>query len=347
MKSITLSFLLLSSWLLCSCSAHSDRTFLEGQAPLFTKNLCIDVKCDGVGERPYGKNLDWQQSLEATLWDLGISEEICGVSDSKHADMKVEFHVKDLSSDNGSDNEIIWQGAILDFIAWSTIPLLPLWIQDVEVDTGISVDMVIYQRTGQADDLWTPLKINNEDVRYPVVGGESTERIHISTSMLDRYPVFSWQTLMVLVLPPFVFTGGDRDHLQMTIAEEVRRHVGELAASFLREYSWSVQFDELIRKIELKDLGDQIEFTFHMRSDLNIIKFSSDKGPLRENPEVLPHGQKRAEKFVFSKKEVEDTNYIRITAISDAFSSKKGTDKGERFYTIVKENYPQYFNRSE
>ena len=117
--------------------------------------------------------------------------------------------------------EVLPEGAMLDFLAWSSLPGVAWWIADVSVDPGIAGTVEWSLRSGRAP------------------GGPRDSRPlsvpKLLTSLRDRSPLLSWPTLGALVLPPFVFSSHDEEHLSARIRDRLQEEVAMQTARIIKK----------------------------------------------------------------------------------------------------------------
>ncbi len=171
------------------------------------RSMVIEVSCD---DERYGTPAQWEEEIANVLWYLHASELVWARDElgRQEADEKISVHIKgdDLDAEVRSIDP---QAATLDVLTWMTVPFLPLWIEDVDVGPGLTLDMSRSLRT--LEDGWgEPASMLEVEV------GE------VRTSMSDRYPLWSWPTFGAVLTPPFLYRQGDPEHLEASIAKRVR-----------------------------------------------------------------------------------------------------------------------------
>jgi len=178
------------------------------------RTICIEVQS---GEPTFGDDEEWSSTLVSVFKELKVASEVWRASERNAEDADMVVRVA-LAQRSPSSPETDTQGALLDFLAWSTIPLLPSWIEDVHIDPGLRITV---NREFAGDKEGNLSSLFNSPV--------------IKTSFRDRYPWLSWTSLGALLVPPFVFAEGEGEHLRECIAERVRLEVAVRVAEFLKK----------------------------------------------------------------------------------------------------------------
>jgi hypothetical protein len=202
---------------------RKENVELAGRPRLFrTVHLIFDEDVE-----QFGTQEEWRAEIQTVFRDLRVCTAVVE-SESPRADL--EMHVGFRTKDVGS--KVDTQGAILDFLAWSTIPLLPLWIGDVNIDSGLEADVTVkFPENGK------------------VIVHKSVPSAKVKTAHLDRHAFISWPTAGALLLPPFVFGSPDVPRLQKTIASQVRMETACELASVVKDMDMT---DELISNLAVK-----------------------------------------------------------------------------------------------
>lgn len=262
---VALALVLASLGSSCSMSAHRDRLATDlARRPPIPKSVELVVDCRGDVVSTFGAAPEWEKSLESVLADeLGLSEVIETSSTlqgrprgspEKPLDSDLRLRLKVSGAGTSPDTTVRTQGAILDFVAWSTVPFLPLFIDDVEVKPALDIELSVdtrvlsgWRSTDEPGDFVPP----------------------VATNMLERYPLASWQTLAVLVVPPFFFDGSEEGHLEASIAPHVRRNVAIEIARLVKRASDK----ELITTPILARREGKWFFSCEGRQDLGLLVF--------------------------------------------------------------------------
>jgi len=199
-------------------------------APPIPKTIGLTLEAPEPGI--YGTKDEWLDEVIGALLETGACADAWAEGDppgpGKDPDAKLIVRLSSGGKPGPAERDA--QGALLDFLAWSIIPPVPLWIPDVRVDPDLDVEVSAVDPDG-----WK-IPLGEGDARCPPV----------LTSHLDRNAFLSWKTLGSIVVPPFVFKEPDREHLQQEIAGDVRRFVAAGIARKVKEAAWgSDRFEEL------------------------------------------------------------------------------------------------------
>ncbi len=166
--------------------------------------IWIKVEC---GEGLFGSREDWSDDLWGVFRDLNVCAAVRTEDDGPADGADLEVAVT-LERGEPRDPEIDAQGALLDFLAWSAVPPLPLWIADVRVDPGVKVRLTAAPLPGGK-------KVHLGAMECPA----------LRTCQRERFPFFSWPTLGAVLVPPFLFSHPDPSHLETSICNHVRMEV--------------------------------------------------------------------------------------------------------------------------
>jgi len=209
------------------CSSRNLQEEAGPPAPPLQRTVRIAVDFAGSGTAPFGDRREWLDALIAVFEDMEVCACVVGEDEEAaagDADMAVSITIQELPPASPSIDP---QGAFLDFLAWSAVPPVQLWIPDVHVDPGIAAFVKV-----------ATLPAAEELER----GGGRLECPAIKSSILERHPFLSWTTLGSVLLPPFIFREPDRVHLGTSIARSVRRAVAEEAAGMIRSARLKAEF---------------------------------------------------------------------------------------------------------
>lgn len=223
------------------CAATPLERALEERAPRsrapLPRAVAFRIQLDEGIESLYGTRAEWQADILRTVETLDACARIVPESLESKADLVVTIH---LSRSPSAEPDIQSTGAFLDFLAWSTIPLLPLWIPDVDVEPELHVQVTRSLRSPEG--------------RPTTLRPEAPDVDPVSTSYLDRRPFISWQTLGAILVPPFVFSGSEPQHVEAEIGAWVREATAVQVASLVRASQPAA--GELLDGLVVQD-GDQ------------------------------------------------------------------------------------------
>jgi hypothetical protein len=205
------------------------------------------VHVEILGEEVFGGHEEWREELTRTFDNLRVCSAVVAGSPER-ADLRLTVLLK--VADRPSPPKVDAQGALLDFLAWSTVPLLPLWIPDVNLDPGLAADVSLV-RSGKGG-----LVFEDRDVRPPA----------LKTTQLDRHHPVSWSMLGALFLPPFVFGSPDPERIQKTLAERVRLETACRIAGMVKRAPQNEA--ELMSRLEIKRSGSQYFLHYTPSDDL-------------------------------------------------------------------------------
>lgn len=283
-----------------SC-AGADRREEKIQDILPTLPMAVFVDIDlPKDETTYGEKEQWQDVIVQVFEDLHVSQKLTfeSVGDS---DLKVKVTIKP----GDVDTNIRADGAFLGVLAWITIPLLPLWLDDVDVHPGLHVNCSLFRRV---------------DGSYVNESGESKiEYDEIATCMLDRYPFLSWSTLSVLLVPPFVHTNGNPEHLESSIGPSVRHKVAVEIAKLVKASG----ADNAIRVRALKPTAAGWTLSGTARPHIGLLRLSVDYGAEVEEPLDPDRGIDKPFELEIRRDEVGSGDYLRIETLDSSDGSRR------------------------
>jgi hypothetical protein len=207
----TCLFLVCSLWLNGCASSPLERPDVRALADAKPLARVVLLKVECQEPEKSGAAKDWLEDLSRGLRDLNACVLVCTEPDPGRSekatppDMMVTVVVQPAEPD---DSEIDAAAACLDVLAWSTVPLLPWWIPDVDVHPALRLDvrgeLVAAKVAGRT--------VFKSEVTLPAV----------RTNLLERYPFLSWPTLGSVVIPPFVFKSGDPVHMNEAAGKRIR-----------------------------------------------------------------------------------------------------------------------------
>lgn len=223
--------------LTCGCTATPEREAenLASAPPLpYAIRLQVNISDEGS----YGSQDEWRDALSGAFETTAVGAVVL-TTEQGSQDITVAVDVGRSDDRLSPEAEINVQGAVLDFLAWSTIPFLPLWIPDIDVRAELGVKVrFVYPREAKRSRSPTPIELPT-----------------VKTCHLERHAFWSWPTVGALLLPPFVFRSPQPERLQETIALAVRRAVADEVAitvkSTLRETE-----KELLHELTVKRRGE-------------------------------------------------------------------------------------------
>jgi len=260
----------------------------------------VHVTCDGDEVETWGSAEEWREDLVTILRDqFRVSEVIfhSGAGDPAEADVNLEIRVIPISARKA---EVESSAAVLDVLAYVTIPLLPLWIRDVRKYAGVKLELTVSYVCAHNEGE-SPIKDTIEDVPG------------LLTSLLERSSVFSWTTLGAILVPPFVFEGEDRsEHMKAAMGPRVRRLAAAAVAYSLKQLR--VHSEELIWDVQLRQgpEGPVLSFEVHP----NVGAFTIRAADMRINESLALDRQKPEHK---SYRLVRSAHVARIEVESLAF----------------------------
>lgn len=206
--------------LICSCASEASRLIELDTVPF---SALVSVECaagdtatDHVKELIDRFQTGLADALKSyrTLSDVRVA---AGAAEDPDADIKILVSLgtpklKYVGSDGG--------GVVWNFLSWSTVPPVSLWVPAVEYDLGLRPEVKVAWASAEAPDADEAQVFQPEE--YPRIPS-------YSTSLVDRVDFISnpWPYLGCLILPPFVYSGADEAHLEE-----------ELWDSFLADFSF-------------------------------------------------------------------------------------------------------------
>lgn len=277
-----------------SCSAPGGREEdLRDMGPVLPMALFVDVVFGNKLNATYGDEEDWKDVIVEVFEDLHVAVRTSAESVGDDPDLTLRVRIEpDVKKVKGRP-----EGVFLDVLAWLTIPLLPLWIDDVDVHPGLNVKCDLYRR------------LDDQDV---LVDWEGPELVAIATCMLDRYPFFSWQTMSVLIVPPFVHMSGESERLEARIGPAVRRAVAVDAANFVKTFD-----DDVLRDLDLEPTPSGWMLSGRAGPDIGRLRFSVDGSKRTRGQRLDPdRGADGRFELEISLKDVGPGEYLSIEAIS-------------------------------
>jgi hypothetical protein len=256
-----------------ACASTSlERQEEVAAVPELPRAICVRVDSADGDAGPYGSRDEWREDLTRRLReDLKVAPAVWGPEerDWREADMLV---VVTLFPRAPKEPEVDAQGALLDLVTWSWLPLLPWWIADVDVDPGLSFKVTLLLCREMGEDDFERLQDLPNAVRP------------IRTCLRDRYPALSWATLGALLLPPFVFSAGDPHHLAESISEAVRREVAVEVAAIIKNAH--LADEELLKDLDVTEGADGPALVYEARPDLWKVTARLESGASEED--LLP-----------------------------------------------------------
>ncbi len=205
----------------------------------------------------FGAAAEWAESLTRHFQELNVCTATLTDQEPSfgEADMVVKVVISKIVPP--FEPAIATEPALLDFMAWSAVPLLPWFIDDVEIDPAVSAMVT-----------WT-LRPQDEGP----LGPNEVSIAPISTSLRDRYPLLSWPTAGALIMPPFVFREGDKDHLAQSLGARIR---SEMAIEIARIIKTSRADNELLWNLWLEEGKEGAMLVFNADADLGKVWVSVD-----------------------------------------------------------------------
>jgi len=201
----------------------------------------------------FGTRDDWEAEFRRVFEAADVAADVV-----PHDVADLRIHVELVDRDP-KDPAVDREGALLWFLAWSTVPLLPWIIEDVQVDPGVGVDM-----------RWA-LREGGEPESLSIDLGGYVE----SASLWDRQPFWAWRTFAAIVVPPFAWPElrkTDRGELAETIGDRVRF---EVALRVAKAVKMNVRIDnELLRDVSAERTSDStIRVRFLPHRDLMATRY--------------------------------------------------------------------------
>jgi hypothetical protein len=207
-----------------------------GPALPLQRAVALVVEIEPGLESLYGTDDEWRADFLRVAAELDACARLVPEGEKDEADMTVTVG---LSRAGPTEPDIQTTGAFLDFLAWSTIPFLPLWIPDVSIQPELEVRVQRQLRSV-------------ESVTIPLFEAQPPRTDRVSTCYLDRRPFFSWPTLGALLVPPFVFSGTDRERIEERIGAWVREATAVQVATIVRESRPNDMGDELLSGLAVR-----------------------------------------------------------------------------------------------
>ncbi len=246
---------------LCSCSTPAPVT--DGPPPI-PLPLLVSLNLDEISPElaPYGTAEEWRRDI----LDVFDASNLClTCRDEKapdNADVAITLNLH-ATADAGTEIDV--PSAVVTTLAWSCVPPLHLFVRDVAVTPELHAT-VEWRRAAAS-----PVR----EIDY---------RGTFYASYLQRYPFFSWETLGSILVPSFVFSGGERAHLLSSLAGRVRGEAAHAIAKQLR--GELTRADDLLRDIELRRTGDAYVLRATPGIDLYTIALRvDDAAPFYDEPQ--------------------------------------------------------------
>jgi hypothetical protein len=286
----------LLSLLLCSCSSGPlDRKEIQETArqPRIAKSIFLQVTCSGTEKETYGSGEAWEEELSEILFkEMQTCEMIwhSGEVDESEADVTLKVIVA--SRKDAEPPEILGQLAFLDILAWLCIPFSSLLVADVAVAPAVSVT----------------IEFANEN--YPEV-----PLARVSTCLTERYPLLSWPTAGSIILPAFVYSGGDAEHLAATLAQRIHLECAAEIAKKIKDRFAAQREQELLSGLRVENSNGQT--WLHLRASANVSMYEVRPDRTDRNPErkYLRLDRSEAdEQFFLLPPEFSKANLLRIQA---------------------------------
>jgi hypothetical protein len=285
--------------------------------------------CDGKEEETWGTVEEWQEDLVASLRDdFQLSDLIYHSEAGKqeHADV---FLLLRVAPDTPSKPEVEVSAALLDVLAYVTIPLLPIWIRDVRKDPGLRLELTAsFVGQSSVDKLEDTI-----DRELPA----------LVTSLLERSPLFSWTTLGAIVLPPFLFEGDDRsEHMEASMGARVRRLAAATLAPAIRLKLLKSDPKGLVRDIKVSRGPSGTELSFDVHEEVQAVSVHVGKRVARDGDfhDALADLEPcRNKDFALDRKEREPLSCPLLPGAEVARIEVETTDYPQvvRRYTVVLE----------
>lgn len=245
---------------------------LEKTSPL-PKAIFVEVELTGLDGRFDDSSSEkaeqrWEARIREDLEKLNVAAAVrCEKEvDRRSADLRAVITLRRPPEDSLSLTEVDDNGALLDFLAWSTVPLLPLWIEDVRVDPGIRFELQLFRRERRSESSIVEEPVLPQATALPTPA--------ISTCMLDRYPFPSWAILGAIFVPPFLFEEGEAEHLWAAIEERVQQEIAlAVAGEITGEIRNRLGRDELLTGFSMKKGEEGWIVSFSCREDVGRIRY--------------------------------------------------------------------------
>ncbi|MBI4602494.1 MAG: hypothetical protein HY721_11095 [Planctomycetes bacterium] len=263
--------LLACASILGACAADPLKALRD--EPPVPRAVAVRLHLHVAGDGCYGAQRQWEEDFVRVFEGLRVAAAVWGADREADADLLVEVRLRPSPP---AEPEVDARGAFLDFLAWSTVPLVPLWIPDVNVSPGLRYE--IERKLRSMDGAW-----------QPAWEPAPREASAVITCFRERRPFLSWPTLGALFVPPFVFQGTDPEHFEASVAPRLREDVAVQAArvvkgSFLPER-------ELLEDFRVARAGSAIVLAYRPLPALRKIKVTlepAEPGLERSEEEVLP-----------------------------------------------------------
>ena len=302
-----------------SCATHPldtpEARWLADQ-PRLPRTIEVSVSVDGA-EGVFGDTEAWTGDVVRWLGEkLSVSEGVMPSGTSGvPADLRLDVEIATAAP---APPQVSTQGAFLEVLAWTTIPLLPLWIDDVFVDPGVVVRVHRRRRHGVGHDAEL-----GESREIATLGSRP-----VSTDMLDRYGFLSWPTLGAIVVPPFLFEKGDSERLESTLADDLRKRMAvRLAEAVVQDAAALVASgEELLHDLRAgwsRD-GDALVVAFSAHREVGVVRVWAEdiSGSLRgvgtQRIPVAAAGARPVHSYSIPLETLRGARRLRIDAIGRA-----------------------------
>ncbi len=177
----------------CTALPEREDDDLASAPPL---PYAIGLQLTTNGEGIYGTPEEWRDALLSAFDSNAVGAAVFTDGERK-PDFTVDVHVARADGAISPEARINVQGALLDFLAWSTVPFLPLWILDVDVRPELEIKVSLVHPEAARRSRFEP-----------PIGPPAVKTCH-----LDRHSFWSWPTAGALILPPFVFRRPEPERL--------------------------------------------------------------------------------------------------------------------------------------
>jgi hypothetical protein len=245
---------------LCACNANAPIPEDEPRLP-FVMSLVLDEVPPELA--PYGTKDEWRRDVLDVFEASRLCHALQGADAAGSPDVTITLNLRAVAD---ARTEIDVPAAVVTTLAWSCVPPLHFFVRDVAVFPDVCASV---KWTGTAADART----------IPPQGP-------FYASYLQRYPFFSWETLGSILIPSFVFSGGDREHMLSAIAARVRGDVARRIAKELR--GGVLRADDLLKNPELYRTGDTLTLQAEPSAVLYKITLRLDDDAAPFDQRILP-----------------------------------------------------------
>jgi len=245
------------------CSSAPVEREEDAKMPERPRVLQLDI--DPGSEASFGTREDWHSDISRVLQELNACTAVWTpeMSAERRPDMVLRLDVRTESA--GGDAQVRTEGALLDFLAWSTLPLLPLWIRDVDVDPGVTLEAT-------CSDYCSRAGAKPEEVLESKLGPIPCPSI--SSCHLDRHAIISWSSLGGIFVPPFVFKSPDREHFAGSAGSRVREEVALALGRMVKSFK-SVEPPEPFRSLRLEPNGAGLTLVLDLEPQADLLKLDA------------------------------------------------------------------------